>query len=378
MWAAVTDGPLAPAWQIEVQLELDSLRRLSKAGSPQGPNPDGWGIGYYATLVSGEMIPVISRGGACAADDDIRYGRAAASLALHLGSGGIAHIRHGSSGPEGVYPDPHPFYRRTLYQDFDMLFAHNGHVSIEALQTLLGTYATADSNVPDYAPNVDSDLYAIYMTMRVDREELETIDDCILDAIADLAVYLRAQHLPRYLNCVLTDGHTLWAVRYTDENEHYTLYYLHTPGAAAATYVVASTPLSTPPIPYEWAAMPNHCLLILRPNEVPAMRALETEPDATLPISRTHSPLALKSIAPNPGGRLILLSIRAAMAMPCRVTLFSADGRSAEIVFDGYVTAGDQTITLEIPQLAAGVYFARIQSPEVSLIRKVILLGGTE
>ncbi len=262
-WGLVFDGELGSDWEKLVRSHLERLKQLSQS------NIHGWGIGYYVSPLvdEDEIVPVISRGRPKALLDQKRYDNAVNEMLAYTKNGGIAHVRFASSSYIHI-PNPHPFRRISMKREFDMLFAHNGGIDIGILLQLIGDYLS--HNPADYISYLDSDLYAIYIMKVIDENPQYTIDHCILLAVNELVFKLHRQGLDAYLNFIMTDGSTIWALRCADKDlDYYTLYYYPANGISDK-WIAASEKMNTLNSSiYDWELVPNYSLLVLRPQCTP-------------------------------------------------------------------------------------------------------------
>jgi len=356
-WGMVFTGELTLEWKTDVRSHLDSLKGLSWT------NNDGWGIGYYVSPYENGILPVISRGEPRALEDP-RYNNTVDEMINCIKNGGVAHVRKSSSGPTGGLPNPHPFRRTAIDSSryFDMLFAHNGTISTSVLLSLIdSTYLTL--NPPDYNPNfLDSDLYAIYIIETIDKYPSYSIDRCIKIAITNLTA-----QLPGYatLNFVLTDGSTLWALRYADINtNYYTLYYFpSTP--TSEKWEVASQPLDNNLL--FWAEIPNYSLVTLVPNEPPEIYSFESKE-----YIEPSKSFAFEKLYPNPSRDVLKIRYRSPDRREVVIALYDASGRLVENVFSGKAEIGMNETPYTFKNLPSGVYFVQLKTEEKQMTRKII------
>jgi predicted glutamine amidotransferase len=350
-----------------IRTHLDSLRDLSAS------NPDGWGFGYFMVPDTQGLLAIITRGEPVAQCDP-RYIIAVENMIKYTEHCGIAHVRSGSSGPSSGIPDPHPFLRRSLNRNFEMMLAHNGNIPVKQLLALINTINPfyMELNPPDYSPDyVDSDLYAIFIMEIIDTYLELTIEKCIQTAITklDSAIGLSAAKF----NFVMSDGTRIWALNYDRSLTDPSSLYLYPNVSESAFWVAASVPLDT--LNIFWAAVPNSTLVVLYPNESPRfIKILDTE--SLLP----PAPL-FNVIYPNPFKREV--NIRYCLgqnATSSDLKIFDSNGRliwkftlptSYSLVPTTITWHGTDTELREVP---SGIYYCVLTINEQSYTRKLILI----
>jgi len=359
-WGMVFTGELTLEWQSDIQTHLDSLKGLSLA------NNDGWGIGYFVSPYQNRILPVISRGEPKAISD-ARYDNTVLEMTNCVKNAVIAHVRKGSSGPTGGIPNPHPFRRTSIdtSRHFDMLFAHNGTISINLLLSLIDpTYLTL--NPPDYNPNfLDSDLFAIYVMQIVDNFPAYSIHQCIVIAVSGLALHLHQNGQNAFLNFVMTDGSTIWALRYADfDTNNYGLYYF--PGTfTSAKWEVASQPLDKNLS--LWQEIPNYSMITLVPDKPPVIYSFETKT-----FAEAAKTFVFENIYPNPCGDILKIRYYSPDSRNVRITLYDVSGRLIDNVFNGNARMGINETPYVLRNLSSGVYFVHLDTEEKQMTKKVI------
>ena len=374
-WGIVFTGELGPKWEDIVKDHLGFLKQLSDT------NPNGWGIGYYLypSEQVARLLPVIRRGGPRALDDP-RYDDAVSETIDYIKKGGIAHVRKGTSGPSGTYPNPHPFRRKAINRNFDMLFAHNGTIyNSSILLGLIGDYL--DDNPQDYYPYLDSDLYAIYIMKVIDDYPELSIEDCIIiacDTLVNAASFSA-------LNFVMTDGSAIWALRLANENlDYYTLYYYPGMLFISDKWVAASTVMDNNPL--RWALVSNYSLVVLRPNQPPVTYPIEfreyCEPSQNEPAISKHSTslrekeeitsFAFEKLYPNPCKDVLKLKYNSPDTRNVSIKLYDKAGRLVEKVFDGNAKIGLNEISYTSKNISSGIYFVRLETEKKNITEKVL------
>lgn len=359
-WGMVFTGKLTVEWKMDVRSHLDSLKGLSWA------NNDGWGIGYYVSPYENGILPVISRGEPRALEDP-RYNNTVDEMINCIKNGAVAHVRKGSSGPTGGLPNPHPFRRTAIdsSRHFDMLFAHNGTISTDLLLALIdSTYLVL--NPPDYNPVfLDSDLYAIYIMQIIDDYHTYTIHQCIVIAVNNLAQYLNQNGQNAFLNFVMTDGSTLWTLRYADfDTNYYTLYYFPNT-STSEKWEVASQPLDNNLL--FWVEVPNYSLVTLVPNKPPEIYSFEHEG-----YIEPSEQFAFEKLYPNPCRDILKIRYNSPDRREVIITLYDVSGRLVENVFSGRTNIGMNETPYTFKNLPSGVYFVQLKTEEKLMTQKVV------
>jgi predicted glutamine amidotransferase len=285
MWGFISDAPPGDI----LQAQLTSFRSFG------GSNPNGWAIGYFYPGTPNPFIfPIVRRGGPQATlDPDYVL---AVNEVLRVGpKAGLAHVRFATSGHNGI-PNPHPFIEP------GWMFCHNGTTSSTVLRNLIGqTYL--DQHPLDYTnPNIDSELYFVYLMKRIhelsdpipvyynitaaaspdegpaDKLTAEEpvpiripIESAIRIAVSDLDSALhQAGYLSSQLTFLLTNGKKLWGCRYANNSpDYYTLWY-SAPGTGN-NWTVASEPLSSD---YHWDIIPMYSVMTFTPGQTPVTTAI--------------------------------------------------------------------------------------------------------
>jgi predicted glutamine amidotransferase len=363
-WGIVFTGSGSP-FENTIRTHLDSLQSLGTT------NPDGWGIGYYLAPESGVLLPVISRGEP-SAPIDLRFDRVINDMINYVQGSAIAHVRSGSSGLTSGIPDPHPFKRDGFYRDFQMLFAHNGLVPVDALLILIQsvdpTYLAL--NPPDYAPDyLDSDLYAIYIMEMIDVYHTYSIEECIKMAITKIDSALGTNSAQ--FNFVMSDGSTLWALHYTKPSERaFTLYYY--PNEKISNYwVAASKPLDT--LESWWVAVPNSTLVTLKPNHPPQLINIFSRD--VLPGSGTGFQL----IYPNPFTTNTTITYHLLQPADVSLKIYDISGRLVKTLVTGAANSGSYTISWDGrdskgTNVSNGTYLCNLNINDNNFIEKILLV----
>ncbi len=348
---------------IPTQMITDHLMALRALGYS---NDDGWGIGYYTTTSGMHRIAVIRRGEP-AAPYDPRYIHVINELLGNPFPSAIAHVRRGSSGPLEGIPDPHPFLRHGYFRDFEMIFAHNGTIPIAPLYSLIQKTKPGYLllNPADYYPNyLDSDLYAIFIIQTIDQNPDSSVEACIKLAINQLANSIN--QTDAQFNFVMTDGRTLWAVKFSlGISDAISLYYY--PGVSESDFwVVASEPLDTSKL---WSAIPCSTMIKLVPDQNPILIPL-IDQDSTV----TFIPL-LEIRYDNPGRLPVEIHYR--NNAPTWIKIFDHIGRLVtgfEIPNRRHGNIRWEGRDLHGRQISAGNYFCQMILPDTICSIKLTIL----
>ncbi len=286
-WALVGTG--YPSTMIEDHLQDGVAQNLRELGTV---NSDGWGLGYYLPVMSEVPLsgPVVRRGGPSAADPyEYDYGITVNEMRLIWPRAAVAHVRLATSGHTGI-PDPHPFQQR------GMLFAHNGNVSVSALENRLGNYLV--TNPPDYkrglpgTGHIDSELYFLYVLKLMDAHPELEFTDALLAALNELVVDRQVTGASPALNFALTNGDTLYALSYYGLGSTNLVHYFplvereETP--SSPFWVVASQPLGNSS--NGWGTIPPHTLGVFVPGAEPTFLAVgdPLQPEFSLAAVQAH------------------------------------------------------------------------------------------
>lgn len=89
------------------------------------------------------------------------------------------------------------------------------------------------------------------------------------------------------------------------------------------------------------------------------------------PVSKKHD--MLRSIYPNPAREIATFEIEIERTMVVTLSLFDVKGNKVASIYDGILPNGIHEANLDVSQLVAGIYFARLDSPDGSEMMKVIV-----
>ncbi|MCK4302958.1 MAG: class II glutamine amidotransferase [Candidatus Eisenbacteria sp.] len=276
-WALV--GSSYPAQLLTDQLQDGTLQNLKALGTMDS---EGWGFASYPceSTVNCLNMPLCRRGGPPADDEhDPDYDLAVDEMSLLRPKAAVGHVRRASCGAFAI-PNPHPF------QHEDMLFGHNGTVDVPTLMQLLleGDPDYLDTHLPEYAPHsvhpsghIDSELYFLYLLKFAHQHPALTRAEAMRQAVANLNAAL-----PREvrLNFVMTDGDTLYALRFHDsEGVRYFPgdYDPHGSPQVLSYWTVASEPLGSDGV---WGTIAEKTLGVFVPGQVPSFLSIQGDTTA--------------------------------------------------------------------------------------------------
>ena len=217
---------------------VEQSQRAEEAKVPT--NGDGFGIGWYRDRafpgVYREVLPAWN-------DRNLRSLSEQISARLFF-----AHVR-ASTGTETIRPNCHPFSHGRW------LFMHNGQI---------GGYAkvrrTLEAMIPDHyyqyrRGTTDSEL--IFMLLLANDPEADPVA-AMTRTIAQVEEAMRSQRVtaPFRFTAALTDGQTLYAIRYADDRRPPSLYYR----GESSRLVVVSEPLDM--VGDMWERLPDNHVLV--------------------------------------------------------------------------------------------------------------------
>ncbi len=340
-------------------IHLNSLKQLASS------NPNGWGLGFFTETVRGGFIPVLYRG-MWRADQDIMFDVKAADMLDNLSSCGVAHVRNSSSGYVNI-PDPHPFYTKSLHRDFSMLFAHNGTLDKPILIEMLGDYT--DANHYSYSgdgindPNLDSDLYRLYLMKWIDENHSSSIATCLSDAIVELTSEMGTDLAYNFV--MASNYDTLWALRY-----NYSLYYRREVEPSGYVWEVASQPLSET----GWIKASNFYLYSFTPGKATPDSIAVKDMGWGLPENADESS-TLSFEFPNPiSGSTLKIEIATKEKQKVSFRLYGSQGQVLSETAKITIDAGENHFTYDTGCLRAGIYYIKMEAGKNSQTKKLIIV----
>jgi len=348
-WGLV--GSSCPSYLVTDHLRDGSIENLKNLG---GMNRDGWGFAYYPSmprpLFNG---PIARRGGAPANHPhDPEYDLAVDEMSLMRPKAALGHVRAGTSGHWGI-PNPHPFEHE------GMVFAHNGTISTATLVMLLTEDDPGyfDTHPTDYVNGyIDSELYFLcllkFMRQRSDLPRAEALREAVRRVVA-VAQSSR-------LNFVLTDGDTLFVLRWSPYDAGDAVRYTPATGAASSYWIAASQVLGSSAA--GWGTLPERSLAVFVPGHRPRFLRI----DMIAPTETEEARAEIGAASPNPmDGEIGIPIVVPDGGAPVGIEVYDVQGRlvwkegieslapgPAVVRWDGCDTRGDP-----VPR---GVYFCRI------------------
>ncbi len=356
-WGMLTAGSFNDSTKIS---HLDSLQQLASS------NANGWGFGFYTKTIRGGHIPVIYRG-MWRADHDCLFDSSAKVMLSNLSTGGIAHIRNASNGYINI-PNPHPFITKSTQRDFCMLFAHNGGLNIPLLITLLDSftnnahYSYSGNGVND--PNLDSDLYRLYLMKWIDEHPTDSITTCLKNALDTLS---NQMGFGLSYNFVMVSTYdTLWALCYNS-----TLSYRRENGMQGYVWEVASEPLGGT----DWVNATNYYLYVFTTgNASPDSIQINSH---LLFSNRIDDNLLFNIKFANPSvGKTIEIKIDTKVSQSVLLQLYDTQGHLVLEITEMKVENGQNHFSFDISYVQSGIYFLKMASLNGRLTKKIVILNN--
>jgi hypothetical protein len=199
-----------------------------------------------------------------------------------------------------------------------------------------------------------------------------TYEACIRVAVARLDSALGVNS-PAYLNFVMTDGSTIWALHFADEvPETYGLYYYPDTGFSQ-TWVAASEPLDKDSS--NWRAIPNKTLVTLIPGQAPRFTTLDWS--KAMVREKTGSDLAIDFRSVN--RRVAAITFTLSWPGLCRLNIFDETGRRVRVLLDENRMAGSYVVYWNGRDgrndlMPSGKYFCVLSVDGQAASEKIVLL----
>ena len=252
----------------QIALPGDELRWQLIDGEPPtaldhgSGEPDGWSLTWWP---AGAETPVIVRDPDPSGEDD-DFPVVVDQLVDDEPHLALAHFRSTSSGCTPEEGNPHPFLRD--FEDGQLWLVHNGTVSTLWLQGLIGLeYYEAFPPLTCPDDPVDSELILMLIVQRV-QQRCDGVD--VHTALIDVATELASEHIGSAANLLISDGETLWALRFSDSSnpDSYPLHYRLDEGRCW----IAREPINQD----DWIPLPNRSLLRCTPgDDVPDITSVD-------------------------------------------------------------------------------------------------------
>ena len=215
----------------------------------------GWGLAAFADTIAAEALrfPILRRGGPPANNAYATgFTQAVDEMSAVRPRAAVGHVRKASSAHPDV-PDPHPFTHA------GQVFVHNGTLSTGFLVDYLEGDDFLERHPPDYsAGHIDSEFYFLYLLKYVEQHPDLARPVALRDALRSIA----AQSTGR-LNFILTDGDTLYALRYNDSGG---VRFYPADAQPSPHWSVASQWMGNSGT---WGTIPEQTLCVFVPDEAP-------------------------------------------------------------------------------------------------------------
>jgi predicted glutamine amidotransferase len=224
------------------EIAMAFSRQADSGHIPPGENQtpghkDGWGIAML-NQSNTAMMPVIRQLGAASETSSFRE---ALSTAAATPSILMCHLRKASDIIPITLSNAHPF-------------CHNGWAIIHNGTVFNSESLPRDPELKPSSDGSDTEHFFHYLLTKIgNRPADQTTGQAIANAAASISTEYSA------LNCILSNGRQLYALRqYKQWDEYYTLYTYELPGAV----LISSQPVELPQLkPDNWNLLANNLLL---------------------------------------------------------------------------------------------------------------------
>ena len=207
-------------------------------GEDQKPgHRDGWGISI-SNKNHTAMMPVIRQLGSACESESFREVIHAADQQPDIF---LCHLRKASDIIPINHSNVHPFF-------------HNGWAIIHNGTVFNAPSLPRNPDLVSCSDGSDTEFFFHYLLTKIeDRTARQSITLAILEAAASISTDYSA------LNCILSNGRELYAIRqYKQWEDYYTLYMYELPGSV----VISSQPVDIPQLkPDNWKLLSNNLLL---------------------------------------------------------------------------------------------------------------------
>jgi hypothetical protein len=249
-----------------------------------------------------------------------------------------------------------------------MLFAHNGTLDKPTLIEMLGNYT--DANHYSYSgegiddPNLDSDLYRLYLMKWIDEYPTLSISTCLSDALVNLTTEMGADLAYNFV--MASNYDTLWALRY-----NYSLYYRREVEPSGYVWEVASQPVSDT----GWVKATNHYLYAFSPGMATPDSTLVKESHGLPENTNENSGISFEF--PNPfSGNMLNIEIDVRKSQEVTFHLYNSQGQvllnTPKILFN----PGKSKYDFQTGNLEAGIYFVKVVVGKSTQTKKLITVSG--
>lgn len=219
-------------------------------------NGDGFGFGWYA---DDEAPAVYLNPAPIWADPNLPYlGR---TLRSDLW---LANVRSATRGNPVNHANTQPFH------DEEILFLHNGYIENFHLDVrpLIVESITPESQAL-IRGNTDSEYLFALLHDILDSDEDISVEQALGTLFARIDDWLGRKEA--LLNLIVSDGGLIYAARHAVNHASPSLYYSTDNALFPDGQIIASEPLDEGD---DWRAVPEHCMLILDPDNPPEVAAL--------------------------------------------------------------------------------------------------------
>jgi predicted glutamine amidotransferase len=304
----------------------------------------------------------------------------------------ITHKRNASTGNRNM-PDPHPFVYN--YGGRSYCFAHNGTLSSADLAIVDSEYARlfplyGDEQIAEFNTTgmgegvntaVDSGRYFALLILHI-----RAVNMNVLEGLKNAFGMLITNPTPEQ-NCVFTDGEALYGYRHG--NGYYVRYFLNPELNLAmvstrnTNYATASAMLTGIFSDSQRIDIPNKTLLVISSQGELSSHTITQTKDID---SLGKAVIVGHKVYPNPFNPMTTIAFTVGNAFMrsennafmrsalIQINIYNIKGQRVKRLFDGYLPAGNHTVTWDGGECDSGVYFYRITANSQSVYGKMLLL----
>lgn len=212
-------------------------------------------------------------------------------------------------------------------------------------------------------PNLDSDLYRLYLMKWIDEHPTKSISSCLANAIINLTTKMGTGLAYNFVMASSYD--TLWALRY-----NYSLYYHREVELSSYVWEVASQALSKT----GWIKASNFYLYSFTPGKA-TPDSIHVKESHGLPENMDGSN-DLNFEFPNPSsGHSINIDIMATDSQTVSFRLYGSQGQILSESAKNTIYPGRNQYTFNIGYLSAGIYYINMVAGENSQTKKLIIVN---